>query len=55
MQNWKWKSEVFQIYRLKLQGGLNMILIKCFMNPALVDCKSITNNDGYSTGWDATE
>ena len=33
MQNWKWKSEVFQIYWLKFQGGLNMILIKMLYEP----------------------
>ena len=35
MQNWKRKSEVFQIYRLKLQGGLNMILIKVLYEPCI--------------------
>ena len=52
MQNWKWKSEVNLIfYRLKNKqassgGGKNMTsIIKCFINPMVVDHKSITMMD----------
>ena len=54
MQNWKWKSKVnlpVIFYQLKNKqassgGGKNMIsIIKCFINPMVVDHKSITMMD----------